>query len=200
MNTKLTDHFLENSSETIFQAAANGDHDALSFLSKQYYPLIFQMASHHFRRAHRNLPFEDAEDIAQNVLLRLPAILKNFCSSATVCFEAFLTGSIRFVVLDMIKKNSSERKYRRHSDQIDYLMENSPAQQDPIDETRISLRQSLTSLQKSNPALGQIINDYYNHDQNDQQIAKQQNRHKFQIFRARQKALAHLAEFIDCQY
>lgn len=197
MNLPLFDlNYIEHTPMEIDQPLANQAYfqraivdrntQSINLMIRSYYPLVKRITQSIFQR-YGSLPYEDSEDLVQNVMMQFSTILINYEKYlGQIPFEKFLTGSIKNIVVDSFRK-----QLRKKVHQASYQKQTS-IQVAPLYEERMDVRNALADFQIQYPDLFDNLVDYYAYDLNDSEVALEKGLTKNQVWRLRQKALSQL--------
>ena len=168
-------------------------------LAKECYEKVRKLVRDICARHKAFLLHADADDIMQEVIIRLPEIERNFrkCEGVDVVFEKYLVGSIKFITLDIIKKEARRKRIVGNPGNADMFHFETRKEEDLVDSVILDVRFALRELGRVDPDLGKVVDEYYFQDLEDEEIGKKLQLNKFQIWRSRKKALRIMQNYLE---
>lgn len=191
-------------SECFPDSNPDGVESNMELYVRKYYPIVRRICRNYMMK-YRKLVFPQGyEDVVQEVMIRLPVILRNFKQNAKdVGFERFLLGSVRHVFLDISKK---ERRRARLASNFEKGQKNLLAGEVEVEELcnlevlRMDVRRAVEKLHMNSPEMRRVIQEYYFGNNDDSEIARSWQKTKNQVWRMRQESLERLREMIGNRY
>lgn len=183
---------------SLLLSAFQGNAEALSQIILHYYEFVRSLALRHLSRYCDYSVFENSDDIAQNVMLKISPIVSNYQKYfSQIPFERFLSACVKHTVLDSIKRQARRNKLEtpRPPENLDAITSDHH-QTHAITQQRQQIRHALLEFQRRTPAPALLAFDYYYNGHDDSEIATDQHRTRNQIWRERQRALKALREYI----